>query len=72
MCTEGSEKISLKKLICMSMISLHSLRGNGSITIKGLLGISVDIMEENAFGITQLTMDEFSPNTHSPIKLYDI
>ncbi len=51
----------------MSMESLHSLRGNGSITIKGLLGISVDVMEDNVFGITQLTMDELSPIAHSPI-----
>ena len=60
MCTKGSENIPQKLSKAISMLFLHSLRGNGSITIKGEFGISIDDMEANAFGFT-LSTDGHSP-----------
>ena len=42
------------------MLFLHSLKGSGSVTLKGVLGISFDDIDNNAFGI-DLLMDEDSP-----------
>lgn len=45
------------------MLFLHSLRGNGSVTFKGVVGMSFCEIEDNKFGIIPST------DGHSPIKI---
>ena len=36
----------LKSLFCYCILCLHSLRGNGSTTVNGVLGTSMEIRED--------------------------